>query len=88
MGFWDFVKQLIHFALAAWWNKFTEQERQKNSPDPHSDKYDLEFPRAYTSHYLDPALSDDTRPPYYETTVNRLYADDRPLYHKKKHYPD
>ena len=88
MGFWDFVKQLIHFALAAWWNKFTEQQRLRNNPDPHLDKYALEVPGSYTPHYLDSALSDNTRAPYYENTVNRLYEDDRPHYYKKKHYPD
>jgi hypothetical protein len=86
MGFWDFIKQLIHFALAVWWNKFTEQQRPKSNPDPQSDKYALEFPKAYTPRYVDAALSGDTRPPYYETTVNQLYDDDGPFFYKRKNY--
>jgi hypothetical protein len=86
MGFWDFIKQLIHFALAAWWNKITEQYQPKNNP-PQSDRYALEFPKAYTPLYVDNALSDNTRPPYYKNTLNQLYEDDGAFYYKRKHYP-
>ena len=87
MGLWELIRQLFHFALAAWWNKITEQYQPKNNPDPQLDRYALEFPKAYTPLYVDPALSDNTRLPYYKNTLNQLYENDSTFYYKRKHYP-
>ena len=63
MGLWELIRQLFRFALAAWWNKITEQYKPKSNPDPQSDKYGLEFPKAYTQRYVDPSLSEDIQNP-------------------------
>jgi hypothetical protein len=84
MGLWELIKQLIRFALAAWWNRITEQYGPGSIPDSQGAQYSYEYPKEYTMQYFRNTHPDYLLSPDYRNTLNRLYQDS--VYEKRKHY--
>ena len=81
MGLWDFIKQVLRFAVAAWWAKITE--KHGHSPSNNSAKYSLEYPEKYTKEYFTNGFQDYRWNPDYIRPINNLY-DDRVKNYKEK----
>jgi hypothetical protein len=82
MNLWNFIKQLVRLAFAAWWNKVTENYPEIDSLD--APKYDIESPEKYTRNYFTNDLTDHTWAPEYKQPINHLYDNDNSIYEKRK----
>ena len=82
MGLWDLVRQLFQFAVAAWWNKVTD-EYTKPPPKPN---YAIEYPEEYTRDYFRNGLSSYRWNPEYLTPQNHLYNSTGRFDHRKDKY--
>ena len=86
MGLWELVKQLFRFALAAWWNKITEQYGPGSSPDSQAPEYSYEYPKEYATPYVRNSHPDYQLSPYYRNSLRDLYDNSASVYEKRKHY--
>jgi hypothetical protein len=80
MGLWDFIKQLLRLAFAAWWNKVTENY----FPRPETPHHILEYPKEYTRDYFRDGFQDYRWTPAYMAPENHLY-DNRFKYSKQNY---
>ena len=87
MGLWELIKQLFRFALAAWWNKITEQYGPGSGPDFQVPHYSYAYPREYDTAYIRNSPPDYQLYPYYGNNLRDLYDNDVSVYEKRKHYP-
>ena len=84
MGFWDFIKQLVHAVIAAWWNKITEDATKRPETGP---EYVVDYPPEYIREYFGNVFTDYRWNPSYKHPVNHLYDnEERFKYRSSKNY--